>query len=90
MKMSSDKEEISADQIVKEESSDADKLEWKDISSEEWRKYEWADFTILINYPQKISISKNGHRVLDITGVSHYIPVGWRYLTWKADPPFVF
>lgn len=68
------------------------KQHWNDISSEEYRQYEFSDYIVYLQSPLKLSISKNGHRVLTTDGISHYIPTGWRHLTWKAKkgmPKFV-
>jgi hypothetical protein len=64
-----------------------------DISSEEFREYQFKEFeTIRINSPLYLSISKNGHRILDAEGTSHFVPGGWIHLKWKAkenQPHFV-
>lgn len=70
-------------------------IEFKDLSSEIFRSYEFPDGKIVkINKPLWINISKSGgHRVLDERGYSHYIPSGWIHLQWKAKDcmsPFVF
>jgi hypothetical protein len=63
----------------------------KDISTEEFREYMYPDYTIRIEKPLGLNVSKTGgHRVLDGEGISHYIPSGWRHLRWKANPPFSF
>lgn len=69
--------------------------EFIDISSEEYRIYSFpgnsADI-ITINEPQYLAVSENGHRILDNTGASHYVPKGWILLSWKAKegkPHFV-
>jgi hypothetical protein len=64
---------------------------WKDISSEEYRTYDFSDGgSITIKKPLRIKVSENGHRILDADGVSHYVPKGWIHLYWEGDPPFVF
>lgn len=70
-------------------------LEFMDISTEEYRIYEYPDGkTIKIKLPVQLNVSKSGgHRVLDKAGMSHYIPTGWRHLYWKVKPgmkPFSF
>lgn len=63
-----------------------------DISSEIFREYEFDSKTIRIDQPQYLSVSDNGHRLFDGEGQSHYIPLGWLRLTWKAkagSPHFV-
>lgn len=71
----------------------ATELNWTDISSEEYRTYEFADSIIKINGPLMLNISKSGgHRIFDNQGISHYIPSGYRHLSWKAKenmPHFV-
>jgi len=64
-------------------------LEFIDISSEEWRAYEWAEEEIIINKPQWLAITDSGHRILDGDGISHYIPKGWLHLSWEGNPHFV-
>lgn len=70
--------------------------EWTDISSEDWRAYEFgeellpdertrAGEIILIELPQWLNVSPSGgHRIVDSFDVSHYIPCGWKHLRWKA------
>jgi hypothetical protein len=64
-----------------------------DISSEAFRTYVFEEGeTVYIDQPVWLSVSENGHRILDIHGVSHYIPVGWLHLYWEAKdgmPHFV-
>lgn len=56
-----------------------------DISTEEFRTYYWSGgSSVTINDPQWLSIGETGHRVLDLLGISHYIPYGWIHLNWKA------
>lgn len=68
-------------------------LEFKDISSEQWREYTFeAGQTVHIEAPLKLYVSENGHRILDAEGISHYVPFGWVHLKWKAkdgEPQFV-
>lgn len=61
-------------------------LEFKDISSEEYRVYEWGNFaSIRIENPLRLHVSESGgHRIFDAKGVSHYIPSGWIHIQWKA------
>jgi hypothetical protein len=59
-------------------------LDFTDISTEEYRVYEFPDYKVQIQTPTHLNVSKNGHRVLDADGISHYIPFGWRHLYWKA------
>lgn len=65
-------------------------LAFTDIASEEWREYIFGDgFKIHIECPIALNVSKSGgHRVLDGSGVSHYIPRGWKHLKWIASPGY--
>lgn len=68
-------------------------LEFKDISSEIWREYVFADGSVVhIDKPTHLHAGDNGHRVFDADGVSHYIPNKWIHLKWKTPdeaPSFV-
>lgn len=71
-----------------------------DISSEEWREYEWAAAGDVlrryrINQPKRLFVRPGGttHRVVDARGVTHCVPaVGFLgcALTWYADPAVTF
>jgi len=66
--------------------------DFTDISSEQYRSYEFIDKVIIIKKPAFLAVSKSGHRILDEEGVSHYIPYGWKHLSWKVkegEPHFV-
>jgi hypothetical protein len=67
--------------------------QFSDISSEEFRQYDFpGGETVKIVAPLALSVSDNGHRVFDASGVSHYVPMGWLHLQWKAkdgEPNFV-
>jgi hypothetical protein len=70
-------------------------LEFKDISSEEFRLYKFpGEVIVRIDEPKLINIAKSGgHRIVDNAGSSHYVPKGWVQLTWKpkeGQPSFVF
>src|ERR1039458_9449786 len=64
-----------------------------DISSEEWREYTFpGGNTIKVERPTHLSVGTSGHRLLDESGFSHYIPKGWIHLKWlvkKGQPHFV-
>lgn len=69
-------------------------LEFTDISSEQWREYQFlGGETIRIEAPLKLNVSESGgHRIFDAKGVSHYIPAGWIHLKWTVkdgEPNFV-
>lgn len=78
---------------VKNEFDNQSGLEFMDISSEEWREYLFeSGTTIRIDNPLKLNVSDTGHRILDGAGISHFVPVGWLHLKWKAkdgSPNFV-
>lgn len=66
--------------------------DFTDISSEQWREYDFASVSVRINDPQYLAVSENGHRVLDGDGVSHYIGFDGFYFKWQAsdgEPHFV-
>lgn len=71
------------------------KNEFVDISSEEYRIYHFPlteGGPVRIDNPLYLSAGKNGHRLLDAEGISHYIPSGWKHLSWKSKqgkPHFV-
>jgi hypothetical protein len=68
-------------------------LDFVDISSEIFRTYVFpGDNKITILDPLALNVSKNGHRVWDSRGFSHYIPQGWIHLYWQVhedEPHFV-
>ena len=70
-------------------------LEFKDISSEEYREYNFPNGNKLtIIKPLKLNVSKSGgHRVFDAQGVSWYVkPKESWYIHWvveKDKPNFV-
>ncbi len=66
----------------------ASSLEFSSLESEEWREYAFADFRVIrIERPVALNVSRGGgHRLLDHTGISHYVPKGWVHLRWRAKP----
>ena len=68
-------------------------LEFVDISSEEWREYTFSDGEkIVIKHPIRLHVSDSGHRIFDASGISHFVPMTWKHLRWKAkdgEPHFV-
>jgi hypothetical protein len=68
-------------------------MTFNDISSEEFREYDFgSDNVVRIDNPKQLNVSASGgHRILDGSGISHYVPSGWIHLHWKArdgQPPF--
>lgn len=56
---------------------------------EEWREYVYADgFTYRVDTPAALFVKNkpegDSHRVVDASGVTHYIPSGWRILRWRG------
>ena len=69
-------------------------LEFKEINSEKYRTYQWSNgFELTIIEPTHLNVSNSGgHRILDKSGKSHYIPNGWVHLYWEVfegQPNFV-
>lgn len=69
-------------------------LDFTDISSEEFREYLFGKHRrVRIDKPLWLHVSSSGgHRILDSDGISHYIPLTWFHLYWKAkegQPHFV-
>lgn len=58
--------------------------EFTDISSEQWREYDFDGVNVRIENPQWLAVSSNGHRILDGQGVSHYVGFDGFYLKWKS------
>ena len=60
----------------------------KDITSEEWREYEYSDgFVYRIESPKILYLKEGatGHRILDIYGVVHWVPINKIHvLRWRA------
>lgn len=69
-------------------------LNFKSVENEQWREYDFGDSKIRIDNPLCLDVSASGgHRVLAADGVSHYVPKGWKHLTWKVkegEPAFDF
>ena len=54
-----------------------------DVSGETYREYIWESGAITkIDKPQWLAVSESGHRLLDGSGVCHFIPFGWIHLYW--------
>lgn len=61
-------------------------MEFKSISAEKFRVYEFPDRNVKIDNPLWLHVSKSGgHRILDDKEVSHYIPTGWVHLYWESQ-----
>lgn len=66
--------------------------EFEDISSEERREYDFDGVHVVIDDPQWLAVSDNGHRILDGNGKSHYIGFEGFYFNWtveEGEPHFV-
>ncbi len=63
--------------------------EFEDISSEERREYDFDGVHVVIDSPQYLAVSDNGHRVVDNNGKCHYIGYEGFYVNWtvKEDEP---
>ena len=57
-----------------------------DISTERYREYVFHNANIRIEQPQWLNVSASGgHRLIDGSGISHYIPSGWVHLFWEVE-----
>jgi hypothetical protein len=62
-------------------------LKFKDISDEIRRTYIFADQIVNIMGPIALRVSDSGgHYVIDIDGLTHYIPPYWGELIWENKP----
>lgn len=44
---------------------------------------------VVIENPLYLNVSESGgHRVIDASGMTHYIPSGWILLSWETKPGF--
>lgn len=56
-----------------------------DISPELYRVYVFPnDDQVRIDRPRTLVVSDNGHRVVDVDFIAHYIPYGWFHLYWET------
>lgn len=65
----------------------------KDITSEEWREYEFGGRTYRIDQPITLYVGNTTHRVVDANGVTHCVPAPGHHscvLRWKASPAVSF
>lgn len=68
-------------------------MEAKDLSTEEWREYDFGDRTYRINCPKSLYVGTTTHRVVDAEGVTHCVPapgINGCVLRWKALPAVSF
>jgi hypothetical protein len=67
--------------------------DFSDISSEKYRVYDFGkNGEVVIDNPQALAVSDNGHRIVDGDGTSHYVKYGWKHLHWETEedePHFV-
>jgi len=71
--------------MAKIELNNKSKMTFKDISNEISRTYHYESTEETINSPAWLNIGKQGgHRILDESGTSHYIPKKWLRLSWKT------
>lgn len=68
-------------------------MKFEDVSTEEWRRYEWEGFSFEIKCPLRLHVSKSGgHRIFAADGC-HYVPAGWMHIEWSTragKPHFTF
>jgi hypothetical protein len=77
-----DAKELTFDDLVLGEDM---KLNFEDISSEEYRTYHYADGSMVVLVkPIALAVTQTGHRVLTADGESHYIMAGFQRISWKS------
>ncbi|QIG69784.1 hypothetical protein EVB81_215 [Rhizobium phage RHph_I46] len=60
-------------------------IDISDISSEEYRVYEFQETGIIISNPIALHIRNSGaHNVITADGETVYVPAGWLCLRWKV------
>lgn len=64
------------------------------IESEKRREYDFGNVDVRIDDPVGIAVSDNGHRLVDSSGICHYVGFshGGFYFNWKpydGEPHFV-
>jgi hypothetical protein len=65
----------------------------KDISTEEWREYDFGNRCYRIEKPLRLYVGNTSHRVVDSDGITHCLPApGFQgcVLRWKAAPEVSF
>jgi len=75
--------------------SNMDNLQEFDLSTEEWREYDFDGRIYRILNPTKLFLRPGGttHRVVDVAGVTHCVPAPGHHgcvLRWKATPVVSF
>jgi hypothetical protein len=70
-------------------------LESRDLTSEQWREYDFGGRVYRIENPKILYFRCGGetHRVVDENGVTHCLPAPGEkgcMIRWKADPPASF
>ena len=68
-------------------------MEAKDISTEQWREYDFVGRVYRIDSPKLLYIGKTTHRIVDSVGVTHCCPApGFSgcILRWQASPAVSF
>ena len=65
--------------------------EWKDISTEMWREYQFPNSeTVRVTSPVRFKVSKHqegdAHRVEAADGRGYYIRAGWLAIRWQVKP----
>lgn len=68
-------------------------MESRDISSEQWREYDFAGRVYRIENPVRLYVGTTTHRVVDKAGIAHCVPApGYQgcVLRWQAIPEVSF
>ena len=78
--------------------SDPD-LNFRDIAAEMYRVYVYPDgsevkivnpIAVAVKAPPAGIVGGGSHRVLDVQGVSNYIPAGWIHLYWTNHEKYPY
>jgi hypothetical protein len=67
--------------------------EGRDITTEEWREYDFGGRVYRIEKPVRVFIGATTHRVVDSAGITHCVPkpgLEGCAIRWKANPPVSF
>lgn len=68
-------------------------MEGRDISSEQWREYDFEGRVYRIESPVRLYVGTSTHRVVDSSGITHCVPApGYQgcALRWFATPEVSF